>query len=668
MKLQKPGIRLKFIAVLIIAAVIPLCVALVALETIGYHSYRAAQAALMRSRATEAAHILSLAIDRQVESLEDWAALGHVPRAIVAGYTAPLTPAGLQARIDAAEARWPALSPADPELKAFLDNALAHELADLQKRHPLISELFLTNADGELIAATGKTSDYSQADEAWWQQAAALTQGGANLEGINFDQSAGVYSIDFAIPVRPRPDQSARPVGVIKGVLNISPLLASASRIQEPDGSIYEVILGDGRILARLTGPNVNPLEEQVPGAVAAQLAALGSGALTTPLSTGGRPQIVGIAPLKLGGAGSKPGATGITPLSVIVYADAAGLLAPMRAQMLLLSLCGLLLILGCAAAGYRIATVKIIVPIEAIRASARAIAASAKLDPGWDASSRPVPELDPLTRIHTDDELKELVSDFGSMAVRVLSYHVTLEERVLARTAELEATVKELEQFAYVASHDLQEPLRAVAGCVEILEKDYRDKLDPGADELIRHTVEGTRRMQTLIRDLLAYSRVGTRGQPFVPVDCHAALDLALENLATAINESGAVITRDAMPTLPADPTQLAQLFQNLIGNGIKFHGGKPPEIHVGAQRQDDGWLFSVRDNGIGIEPQYFDRIFVIFQRLHTRTEYPGTGIGLAICKRIVERHRGKISVESESGRGSTFFFTIPDKKIETS
>ena len=208
MKLQKPGIRLKFIAVLIIAAVIPLCVALVALETIGYHSYRAAQAALMRSRATEAAHILSLAIDRQVESLEDWAALGHVPRAIVAGYTAPRTPAGLQARIDAAEARWPALTPADPELKAFLDNALAQELADLQKRHPLISELFLTNADGELIAATGKTSDYAQADEAWWQQAAALTQGGANLEGINFDQSAGVYSIDFAIPVRPRPDQS----------------------------------------------------------------------------------------------------------------------------------------------------------------------------------------------------------------------------------------------------------------------------------------------------------------------------------------------------------------------------------------------------------------------------------------------------------------------------
>jgi chemotaxis family two-component system sensor kinase Cph1 len=168
------------------------------------------------------------------------------------------------------------------------------------------------------------------------------------------------------------------------------------------------------------------------------------------------------------------------------------------------------------------------------------------------------------------------------------------------------------------------------------------------------------------MIRDLLAYSRVGTRAQPFVEVDGEAALNLALANLSTAVHESGAVITHDPLPSLMADPTQLAQLLQNLIGNGIKFRGGRPPEIHVGAQRQEDSWLFSVRDNGIGIEPQYLDRIFVIFQRLHTRTEYPGTGIGLAICKRIVERHGGKISVESEPGKGTTFFFSIPDKKLE--
>lgn len=656
---------MKFIAILVVAAVIPLCLALVALQTIGYRSYRAAQGDLMRSRAAEAAHALSLAIDRQVESLEDWAALDQVAGEIAAGYTAPQTPAALQARIEAMEARWPALTPADPELKAFLDNSLARGLLGFQKRHPLISELLITNADGQLIAATDKTSDFWQADEQWWQQAAALPDGGAHLEGINFDQSAGVYSIDIAVPIRP--EKEPRPLGVIKGVLNASPLLASASRTSEADGPVCDVILGDGRILARLTGQNVNPLQQQIAPAVAARLAALKSGTITTPLATGGRPQIVGLAPLKLSNGGTKPGATGITPLSVIVYADAAGLLAPMRTQMILLGLLGLLLVLCFAGAGYRIATRKIIGPIEAIRASARAIAATAQLDPAWDASGLKVPELEPLARIQADDELKELAGDFASMGVRILHYHASLEDRVRARTAELEATVKELEQFAYVASHDLQEPLRAVGGCVEILQKDYRGKLDSGADELIRHTVEGTRRMQTLINDLLAYSHVARHGQPFEPTDSNAALAKAVENLGAAILESGAAITHDPLPTLMADPAQLPQLFQNLLGNAIKFHGGRPPEIHVGARRLDGGWRFSVRDNGIGIEPQYHSRIFVIFQRLHTRAEYPGTGIGLAICKRIVERHGGEISVESEPGKGSTFYFTIPGKTDHT-
>ena len=196
-------------------------------------------------------------------------------------------------------------------------------------------------------------------------------------------------------------------------------------------------------------------------------------------------------------------------------------------------------------------------------------------------------------------------------------------------------------------------------------MEKDYRDKLDADAVELIRHRVEGAGRMQTLVRDLLAFSRVSTRGQPFVPTDCTAVLAVAVANLGIASHESGALITHDPLPVLMADPSQIAQLFQNLIGNGVKFRAaGRTPEIHVSAQRQDGGWRFSVRDNGIGIEPQYHERIFVIFQRLHTRTEYAGTGIGLAICKRIVERHGGVISLESAPGGGSTFYFTIPQKE----
>lgn len=255
---------------------------------------------------------------------------------------------------------------------------------------------------------------------------------------------------------------------------------------------------------------------------------------------------------------------------------------------------------------------------------------------------------------------------------VRMIGCHVDITERKQAEEkiehmmAELSRSNAELEQFAYVASHDLQEPLRAVAGCVEILEREYRDKLDSEANELIRHTVEGARRMQTLIRDLLTYSRVSSRGQPFEPTDCNAALERALVNLETSIRENDALVTCDPLPTILADPTQMTQLFQNLIGNAIKFRGEHRPEIHVSVQPVDDGWQFSVRDNGIGIDRQYYNQIFILFQRLHTRTEYPGTGIGLAVCKRIVERHGGTITVESEVGKGSVFSFTIPHRDAQ--
>jgi len=241
--------------------------------------------------------------------------------------------------------------------------------------------------------------------------------------------------------------------------------------------------------------------------------------------------------------------------------------------------------------------------------------------------------------------------------------------EQELARTvAELARSNADLAQFASVASHDLQEPLRAVAGCVELIAKGYRNKLDDDADVLIQHTLEGTKRMQTLIRDLLEYSRVNTRGKQPEPTDAITALDFALANLASVLSERDVLITRDPLPTVLADPTQLAQIFQNLIANGVKFCVVQRPEIHIGAECEDGCWIFSVRDNGIGIEPQYSERIFVLFQRLHTRTEYPGTGIGLAICKRIVERHNGRIWVESGPGKGSTFFFTLSEQSKQTS
>jgi light-regulated signal transduction histidine kinase (bacteriophytochrome) len=204
-----------------------------------------------------------------------------------------------------------------------------------------------------------------------------------------------------------------------------------------------------------------------------------------------------------------------------------------------------------------------------------------------------------------------------------------------------------------------------------QLLARRYKGKLDASADEFIDYAVDGATRMQRLIEDLLAFSRVGTRGKELAPVACQDAFDRALVNLSTLIEETGAVVTHDDLPMVTGDDGQLGQLFQNLIANGIRFRGEKPPQIHVSAARAGDEWALSVRDNGIGIDPQYGDRIFIIFQRLHTRAEYPGTGIGLAICKKIVERHGGHIWVESNGANGATFHFTllaaaVPEREAE--
>jgi PAS domain S-box-containing protein len=235
------------------------------------------------------------------------------------------------------------------------------------------------------------------------------------------------------------------------------------------------------------------------------------------------------------------------------------------------------------------------------------------------------------------------------------------IEEIVKQRTEELERRNNDLEQFAYVASHDLQEPLRMVSSYMGLLERRYKGRLDADADEFIGYAVDGAKRMRMLINDLLEYSRVGTHGKPFGPVDCETLLNRSLDHLQLMIEDSGATVTHDHLPTVIGDGAQLMRLFQNLINNSLKFRKDASPLIHVSAEPCDGDWLFSVRDNGIGIDPQYADRIFVIFQRLHDREEYPGTGIGLAICKKIVERHGGRIRVQSGQDKGATFIFTIP-------
>ena len=263
------------------------------------------------------------------------------------------------------------------------------------------------------------------------------------------------------------------------------------------------------------------------------------------------------------------------------------------------------------------------------------------------------------------------------TLELREANAHLAVElderrrtEQLLSQyTEDLRHSNAELEEFAYVASHDLQEPLRMVASFTQLLAKRYRGKLDQDADEFIGFAVDGATRMQKLLQDLLAYSRLGTRGKPLVPTDCNVIFDQATANLLPAIEESHAQVTSGPLPTVRGDEVQLVQLFQNLIANALKFRGDQPPVILITAQEDDGAWRFAVQDNGIGIALDHQERIFMIFQRLHHRSEYPGTGLGLALCKKIVGRHGGRLWVESEPGRGATFYFTLPkEMQIERS
>ncbi|MBI5630548.1 MAG: HAMP domain-containing protein [Elusimicrobia bacterium] len=261
---------------------------------------------------------------------------------------------------------------------------------------------------------------------------------------------------------------------------------------------------------------------------------------------------------------------------------------------------------------------------------------------------------------VDSSDELGALARNFNSMS-RALAQSTVSREELERKMAELARSNSDLEQFAYVASHDLQEPLRKVASYAELLARRHRGRLDPEADKFIDYILGGVARMRALIVDLLTYSRAGRLERGFSRVDTGVVLNGVLENLEATIRESGAEISHGPLPSVAADSVEMTQLFGNLVGNAIKFRGPSPPRVRVECEARAQEWLFSVRDNGIGIDPRYAEQIFVIFKRLHARSEYPGTGIGLALAKKIVERAGGRIWVESQLGRGSVFYFTWP-------
>ena len=271
-----------------------------------------------------------------------------------------------------------------------------------------------------------------------------------------------------------------------------------------------------------------------------------------------------------------------------------------------------------------------------------------------------------PVYGVYLDCRSNPVLNDKGEVEfiveqLRDITERKRAEQALVKKSEDLERSNADLAQFAYVASHDLQEPLRTITRFVQLLEKRYQGKLDQDADEFIGFIVSGTKRMQQIINDLLAYSRVNTRREPPRIMKIADAIQRAMQNINYVLEEAGGTIIYGEMPSIIADETQMTQLFQNMIGNALKFHGEEAPRVEISAVRKGDDWIFSVRDNGIGIDPQYKDRIFEIFQRLHTCEEYPGTGIGLAIAKKIVERHQGHIWVDSQLGKGSTFNFTLP-------
>jgi light-regulated signal transduction histidine kinase (bacteriophytochrome) len=291
----------------------------------------------------------------------------------------------------------------------------------------------------------------------------------------------------------------------------------------------------------------------------------------------------------------------------------------------------------------------------------------------GLVAQTRQVADGDLTREIGQDGprEIADLAGDVEQMRARLASQLESVElsrRRLQQRSAELARSNADLEQFAYVASHDLSEPLRKVTNFSQLLERQYADQLDDRARQYLAFMVDGAKRMQALINDLLEFSRVGRTTEHFVPVDLDQALDRALANLDDHIAETGAVVEHDPLPTVPGDPGLLTSLLQNLVGNAVKYHSAdRPPVVRLSAVRDGPDWLVTIDDNGIGIDPQYAERIFAIFQRLHLRDEYAGTGIGLALCRRIVDFHRGRLWLDQKDGPGARFRLTLPVTQAPT-
>ncbi len=449
-------IRGKFIGILLIAAVLPLSIALIAIEILGYRYYKGEHGRSLQSMATFLATTIDHNLSKEVEKLDDWLELSPLISFVgdASASVAHQTDAELAAQVVEIDRRWASLTAQSPELVPVLTNELAQALRQFQRVNPLFAEIFVTDNRGRLIAATHKTTDYWQSDEIWWQRARTVRPGRVYLEGIHYDQSARVYSVDVCLPVAPRSGTNAAPTGILKAVLNSSPLFSSVPGALADDGPSREVINADGDVLFELYSRLARRIPDRIQATSAALVTHPWPGWTTTPLGDD-TPELVGHAPIYLGSPLADPQVpTGVAPLFVIVHDAVDSVLAPVRRQILLLAASGIALILLFTWVGYYIATRKIIGPLEVLRGAAMSLAESAKLagpaqaelpEPASPQAQRVLAE---LQGIDTRDEIEELARDFSAMSRRVLSYHEQLEDEIAAKTASIQEDLQFAREF----------------------------------------------------------------------------------------------------------------------------------------------------------------------------------------------------------------------------
>ena len=527
---------------------------------------------------------------------------------------------------------------------------------DLLKAYPAYANFGASDIEGNVFAAVRPSSNFVNIAQADYFQKAIETEDFI-IGDYDFLPGSAKATLHLAYPVRGR---GGRVSGVVVAALDLDWVHILYAEAKLPEGSSYTIMNRERVTLMRHPDPENEFIGQVLPLSTRAPRPASYYFEEHVRQFTGrdGVDRLYGYS--TLGRKMGERSALMTVGIPVRTVLDPANRL--LRRNLGLLVLAGTLAFLAAWVGGNAF----ILQPVQ------RLLQATQKMESG-DLAAR-------TGETMTTGELGHLSMTFDHMAeglqrqfqerVRaeeaLRQLNLELENRVEARTRELKRSNEALEQFAYVASHDLREPLRMVTSYMALLEKRYGDRLDQDAREFIGYAVDGADRMHRLIGDLLAYSQVQTKAKPFEVVVCHDLLREVIDNLQVAIAEKKAVVEVESLPTVRGDATQLSQLFQNLIANAIKFRGDAPPRIKVSAQRDNGNWVFSVSDNGIGIPEEHSKKIFIIFQRLHARDRYPGTGIGLSICQKIVERHGGSIWVSSVAGEGSTFFFTLPVNREE--